>query len=188
MPEITETIYVKNAAEWRAWLEKNHDKKSEIWLILPKKASGKPKILYNDSVEEALCFGWIDSTAKTYSEEASVQRFTPRKNNKYFSQQNIERLRVLKEDGKLLPEVEKTVQPFLDREFVFPQDIINRLKKNPDAWSFFNSQSDAYKRIRIGYVEELRKNEEEFERRLNNLIKKSAEGKTIGYGGIDKYY
>ena len=75
MPDITDTLYVTTPAEWRAWLEKNHDSAREIWLIYPKKASGKPRIVYNDAVEEALCFGWIDSTIKKFGEDASAQRY-----------------------------------------------------------------------------------------------------------------
>ena len=67
--KISKSLYVTNGKQWRLWLKKNHSKEKEIWLIFPNKASGKPRIPYNDAVEEALCFGWIDSTIKKYDTE-----------------------------------------------------------------------------------------------------------------------
>ena len=67
--EITQTLYVTNPKEWRAWLEKHYKTENEIWLVYYKKHTGKPRIEYNDAVEQALCFGWIDSTAKSLGEE-----------------------------------------------------------------------------------------------------------------------
>ena len=66
--EIGKTLYVKDRDKWRRWLEKNHAKASEIWLIYYRKSSGKPRVSYNDAIEEALCFGWIDSIAKPIDE------------------------------------------------------------------------------------------------------------------------
>ena len=88
--EIGNTLYVSERTVWRAWLEKHFDTEVEIWLIYPKKDAGKPRILYNDAVEEALCFGWIDSIVKSLDEESSVQRFSPRKvnNRKIFTAQH----------------------------------------------------------------------------------------------------
>lgn len=188
MPEITETLYVSTAAEWRAWLSANYQTRDEIWLILPHKDTGRTKIPYNDAVEEALCFGWIDSTVKSYGADASVQRFTPRKNTNRYSQQNKERLRLLSREGKLLPDIEKAVQPVLHEEFIFPTDIIAALKANPEAWKHYQTFSDTYKRIRVAYVDERRSRPELFEKALANFIQKTAQGKQIGYGGIDKYF
>ena len=75
--DITKTLYVTDRRDWRAWLRKHYKTEPEIWLIYPKKASGKPRIEYNDAVEEALCFGWIDSILKKLDEERTVQRFSP---------------------------------------------------------------------------------------------------------------
>ena len=76
--EIGKTLYVANRREWRAWLRKNYKKERDIWLIYYKKDSGKPRIPYNDAVEEALCFGWIDSIIKKMDAERFVQRFSKR--------------------------------------------------------------------------------------------------------------
>ena len=74
MIEISNTLYVSNRKDWRAWLRKNHQKKKEIWLVYFKKHTGKPRIQYSDAVEEALCYGWIDSTVKRIDDEKYAQK------------------------------------------------------------------------------------------------------------------
>src|SRR5215813_11291681 len=109
MPDISQTLYVTSRDEWRRWLEAHYQSAKEIWLVLPRQATGKPRIVYNDAVEEALCFGWIDSTVKTLNKDATVQRFSRRNPKGSYSQPNIERLRALQTAGKLLPVVTETV-------------------------------------------------------------------------------
>lgn len=189
MPEITETLYVTDPKKWRAWLEKNYGKKSDVWLIFPKKASGKPRISYNDAVEQALCFGWIDSIQKPFDVDSTVQRFSPRKTKGKYSQPNIERLRHLAETKQLKPFVLEQVKPELEREFVFPKDIMQALRKNKAAYAFFKSTSPVYQRIRVAYVDDVRgRRPEDFKKRLANFIKANEQNNLIGYGGIDKYY
>jgi uncharacterized protein YdeI (YjbR/CyaY-like superfamily) len=182
------TLYVTNRKDWRAWLEKNFDKEKEVWLVFPKKASGKPRISYNDAVEEALCFGWIDSRVKTLDEERFVQRFSPRKPKSGFSQANKERLRWLLKEKLLHPSMEDTARKVLEKKFVFPPDIITAIKADKTAWKNYQNFSSAYKRIRIAYIDAARKRPEEFRKRLANFIKKTKENKQIGFGGIEKYY
>ena len=126
--EIGETLYLSEREAWRAWLADNYDKKEEIWLIYPHKDTGKPRILYNDAVEEALCFGWIDSTVKSLDDHNSVQRFSPRKPISSYSQQNIERLKWLAENKLLLPSIEEEVRLVLAKKVVFPEDILEAIK------------------------------------------------------------
>ncbi|MEW5941028.1 MAG: hypothetical protein AB1750_15280, partial [Chloroflexota bacterium] len=76
---ITQTLYVTKRKNWRDWLRKHYKTEKEIWLIYPKKETGKSRIAYNDAVEEALCFGWIDSLVKKLDDDHTVQRFSPRK-------------------------------------------------------------------------------------------------------------
>jgi len=87
--EISQTIYIIHRKDWRAWLKQNYKTEKEIWLVYPKKATGKPCIEYNDAVEEALCFGWIDSIVKKLDEEHTVQRFSPRKLKSKYSQASL---------------------------------------------------------------------------------------------------
>ena len=95
------TLYVIDRSQWRKWLIKNHNKEKEIWLIYYRKASGKPRIPYNDAVEEALCYGWIDSTVKGMDEERFAQRFTPRRSTSVLSEMNRERIRRLIKGKKM---------------------------------------------------------------------------------------
>jgi len=78
--KVTKKLYVTNRKEWRNWLEENYSTAKEIWLVYYKKHTGKPRIPYDDAVEEALCFEWIDSTVKRFDDEKYFQRYTPRKN------------------------------------------------------------------------------------------------------------
>ncbi len=99
--KVGKMLYVTKRDKWREWLEKFHDKEKEIWLVFYRKDSGKPIIPYNDAVEEALCFGWIDSIEKGIDHERFAQRFTPRKPKSQWSETNKERARRLIKDGKM---------------------------------------------------------------------------------------
>jgi uncharacterized protein YdeI (YjbR/CyaY-like superfamily) len=182
------TLYVKSRNQWRRWLSKNFDKEKEIWLVFPKKTSGIKRIAYNDAVEEALCFGWIDSTAKKLDEKNTIQRFTPRNPRSTYSQANKERIKWLYSKNLLHPSVKQAVKYMLGEKFIFPEDIIQAIKKDKIAWINFNKCSPSYKRIRMAYIDGARKRPEEFKKRLYNFIEKIKNNKTIGYGGIDKYY
>lgn len=186
--EITQTLHVTEPGEWRAWLEEHYKTESEIWLMYYKKHTGQPRIEYNDAVEQALCFGWIDSIVKKLDEERSAQRFSPRKSKSGYSQANIERLRVLVAQGKVIDEVLESLEDVLEQEFVFPPDILEAIKEDKQAWENYQNFSDTYKRIRVAYIEGARKRPKEFQKRLNYFIKMTRENKQIGFGGIEKYY
>ena len=94
-------LHVTEREEWRDWLKKYHKSEKEVWLVFYKKHTGKPRISYNDSVEEALCFGWIDSTVRRIDEDRFAQRFSVRNPKTPYSQSNQERLRKLIEQGKV---------------------------------------------------------------------------------------
>lgn len=185
---ITKTLYVTNKTDWRKWLEKHYETEPDIWLIFYKKDSGKPRIPYNDAVEEALCFGWIDSSVKGIDTEKYAQRFSPRKPKSSYSQANKERLRRLIKEGKVVKEVMETVQTVLDDTYSVPQDIINTIKENKAAWKNYQKFSDEYKHIRIAFIEGARKRPEEFKKRLQYFIAMTAKNKQFGFGGIEKYY
>jgi len=187
--EIGETLYLVNRNEWRSWLEANFESSDEIWLIYPKKSSGKARIVYNDAVEEALCFGWIDSIIKSLDENHSVQRFSPRREStKTYSQPNKERLKWLLQHGMVHASLEEAAREAVKDEFEFPKDILEAIRQNESAWLHFQSFSAAYQRIRLAYIESARERPEEFEKRLANFLKKTEAGKQIGFGGIDKYF
>ena len=182
-------LNITTRAEWRNWLENNFDTKQEVWLVYAKKSTGKQRIQYNDAVEEALCFGWIDSTNKTLDNDHTIQRFTPRKPKSSYSQPNIERLKRLAENNLIHSSILKTVDEIIPQEFVFPQDILDEIKRDKTVWNNYIKFSESYKRIRVAYIDSARKRPEEFTKRLTNFIQKTRENKLItGFGGIDKYY
>ena len=153
------------------------------------KEAKEPCVSYNDAVEEALCFGWIDGQAGTLDEMHRTRRFTPRRPNSPYSRPNIERLIWLDSMGLINPKIKPLVKGVIGEPYVFPKDILDKLKKDEDAWRNFISFSEPYKRIRIAYIDAARKRPQEFQKRLDNFAKMTKENKLIiGYGGIDKYY
>ena len=183
------TFYAENREQWRAWLSENFMREKEIWFVFPMSGSGEVGVSYNDAVEEALCFGWIDSTAKNLDEHHSARRFTPRKAGSPYSRPNIERLSWLEERGMIHPSVRESVLPIINAPYVFPEDILDAIRADGRAWENYQSFTEAYKRIRIAYIDAARHRPEEFRKRLSSFISKTREGRLIsGYGGVDKYY
>jgi uncharacterized protein YdeI (YjbR/CyaY-like superfamily) len=97
---MSEELYVSNRDAWRAWLEENHDVKREVWLIYYRKHTGKPSIAYDYSVEEALCFGWVDSIIKKLDDEKFARKFTPRKSRSRWSEANRKRVEKMIRGGE----------------------------------------------------------------------------------------
>jgi len=188
-PEENKLLYVTTRQEWCAWLKKHYKSEKDIWLVYYKKNSGKPRISYNDAVEEALCFGWIDSIIKTIDNDRFAQRFSVRKAKSQYSQANKERLRTLVKQGKVVKEVLTTLGDALNEEaFEIPQDIIKALKTSKEAWKNFQLFSPAYRRIRIAFIDGARNRPQEFEKRLRYFIRMTEKNKQFGFGGIEKHY
>ena len=184
-----ELFYARDRGEWREYLESRFETSDEIWFVFPTKASGEKCVSYNDAVEEALCFGWIDGRAGTLDGNHHIRRFTPRRQGSPYSRPNIERLIWLDERGMIHPKVRESVLPIIRAPFVFPEDIMDALKADSVVWENYKAFSDPYKRIRIAYIDAARKRPKEFRKRLDNFIEKTREGKKItGYGGVEKYY
>lgn len=182
-------FYTSDRSEWRAYLETHFETASEVWFVFPTKDSGEPSLSYNDAVEEALCFGWIDGRAGTLDEKHHIRRFTPRRKGSPYSRPNIERLIWLDEHDRIHPSVRESVREVIREPFVFPTDIIATLKQDETVWKNYQTFSDPYKRIRVAYIDAARKRPEEFRKRRNSFIEKTRAGKLIsGYGGIEKYY
>ncbi len=182
-------LYCADRQQWRDWLAAHFETEREVWFVFPTKASGEKGVSYNDAVEEALCFGWIDGKAGTLDETHQLRRFTPRRRGSAYSQPNIERLRLLDAQGLIHPKVRASVEALLAAPFVFPEDILDALRQDETVWRNYLAFPEPYKRIRVAYVDAARKRPAEFEKRLASFIKKTRENKRIvGYGGIGKYY
>lgn len=187
--QVSAPFYARCREEWRDHLSKIYRREREVWLVFPSKASGEESVSYNDAVEEALCFGWIDGQAGTLDASHGVRRFTPRRKGSAYSRPNIERLLWLEGQGMLIPEVQEQVHELIHSPFVYPQDIMEAMQEDSVVWENYQRFSESYKRIRIAYIDGARKRPKEFGKRLHSFIQKTREGKIItGYGGIEKYY
>jgi uncharacterized protein YdeI (YjbR/CyaY-like superfamily) len=185
--EISKILNVKTRNEWRSWLKKNYKSQKEIWLIFQNKSSGKTGITYEEAVEEALCFGWIDSIVKKTEQHSRVQRFTPRNPKSSYSQLNTERLKRLIRKKKVIAEVRKSLGDLENEKFVFPFDIIDEIRKNYETWKNYQKFSEAYKRIRVAFIDGARKRPDVFKQRLKYFIKMTEKNKQYGIQGIEKY-
>jgi uncharacterized protein YdeI (YjbR/CyaY-like superfamily) len=181
--EIGKTLRAATRKTWRTWLAKNHASKQEIWLVYPLKHTGKRRLPYNDAVEEALCFGWIDSIVKKLDAEHVAQRFTPRRSAKSdLSETNKERVRRLIRAGLMTPAGLAKIQTRMDEPFVIPADIVRALKKDATTWKNFQAFPEWYQRIRIGFIEATRQQGrlEAFQTRLAYFLKMTARNKRFG--------
>ena len=193
MPERNEKkiVYCHEREEWRRWLSIHFESESEVWFVFPNISSGERGVSYNDAVEEALCFGWIDGQAGRLDELHQLRRFTPRRKGSPYSQPNIERLILLDKEGLIHPKVRANseVEKAIRTPFLFPADILAEIRADEVAWANYQGFSESYKRIRVAYIDAARKRPEEFQKRLRNFIEKTRENKLIvGYGGVEKYY
>jgi len=184
--EITKTFYASERETWRAWLKEHYKSEKEIWLVYYRKQAGKPRISYNDAVEEALCFGWIDSTVKAIDADRIAQKFSPRRAGSAYSQPNKERLRRLIRRGKVIKGIAASVGDILADEFAFPADILIELKANKRAWDNFRGYSGSYQRIRVAFIDTARRRPGEYEKRLHHFIRMTERNKQYGYG-IETY-
>lgn len=176
--EVTTTYKAIDRTAWRSWLEQHHATTKEIWLLFDDVPESST-ISYLDAVEEAICFGWIDSVQKRFSTQERAQRFTPRKKRSNWTELNKERARRLIR-LEMMTDAGFATLPDLNTKFEVPKDIVEALKAEPDAWSNFLTFPDLYRRVRIGYIEEMRKNRSEFERRLRNFVNKTTHNQMFG--------
>ncbi len=171
-------------------MKSNHVKAKEIWLVYYKKHTGKPSIDYTDSVEEALCFGWIDGLKRRLDEERYVHRFTPRKPGSRWSSLNIRLARKMIEEGKMtqagllafnqrVSYDERILKARDTNEIHLTPEIEQTLKANKKAWENFNSLAPSYKKQYVGWLISAKKQETR-QRRLEEAIKLLAENKKLG--------
>ncbi|MEK6256062.1 MAG: YdeI/OmpD-associated family protein, partial [Chloroflexota bacterium] len=191
LTDTMNTLVAKNRSEWRAWLSSNHDQVSEIWLVYYKKASGKTSIAYNESVEEALCYGWVDSIIKTIDEEKYARKFTPRKPDSQWSESNIKRVEamiaagLMTEHGMALVEAAKSSgswdNPVTPPKFgdELPQEFLAALDENKKAKNFFESLSKTYQKQYIGWIVSAKRAETR-QKRIRESITLLEQGQKLG--------
>ena len=174
-------LKAKNREELRLWLENNYETKKECWVIVKR---GKPQnddtFWYIDAVEEALCFGWIDSTVKKLDNGITIQRLSPRKKGSIWSELNKERCRRMEKLGKMTQAGKKVLPDMSEKGFNIDIDILEALKKDEIVWANFHKFPSLYQRVRIDTIQIKKKNPPLFQKRLEKLIENTKKG--IMYG------
>lgn len=170
---------IRTRADFRQWLIENHDTQKECWIAVKRgKTPPEDALWYLDAVEEALCFGWIDSTLKNV-DGVSLQRFGKRTKNSYWSELNKGRCRRLEKLG-LMTDSGRAACPHLDTEFVIIPEVLQAFQANPVAWANFNTFPPLYQRVRLDNIQRNKAYPQVFESRLNKLIEASERGELIG--------
>lgn len=180
--------FFKTPSDLRKWFEANHASAAELWVGYYKKDSGKPSITWPQSVDEALCFGWIDGIRKSIDDLSYKIRFTPRKPRSIWSAVNIKRAQELLEQGLMQPsglkafaareENRSGIYSYEQRSPELADQYAKKLKKDLAAWKFFQAQPPSYRKAANWYVLSAKKEETRL-KRLDNLIEYSAQGQRI---------
>ena len=184
MPAM-KTLDIRTRAAWRAWLAKHHATVSEVWLVFHKAHTGKPSIEYDASVEEALCYGWVDSLIKRLDEDRYARKFTPRKADSKWSPSNRRRYAQLKAAGRLAPAGEKrqptgrNVYAAVPDVSTVPADVAKALEAAPKAWTYFQSLPPSHRRRYLLWIVTA-KQEETRQRRLKEAVRLLLRGKELG--------
>ncbi|MCX6817257.1 MAG: YdeI/OmpD-associated family protein [Candidatus Aenigmarchaeota archaeon] len=180
--ETKGTFYASDRRAWRKWLEANHARRKEVWLIYYKKGTGKARIPYDDAVEEALCFGWIDGQIKRLDTERFMQRFCPRRKRSVWAESNINRVKKMIKLGKMTPAGlekfachEKTRVPSL---VGMPNDVEKALKADKKAWENFRNFPPSHRKHFLWWVISSRRPETR-RRRIAELVKRASENRKL---------
>lgn len=183
-----EVKFFKTPAEFRAWLEKHHATERELWVGYYKKGSGRQSITWPESVDEALCYGWIDGIRKSVDEESYANRFTPRRPRSIWSAVNIGRVEELTREGRMRPEGLKAfeartenrsaIYAYEQRGPELPEPYAKKLRRDKAAWKFFQAQTASYRKLASWWVASAKKEETRL-KRLEKLIEDSAAGRTL---------
>jgi uncharacterized protein YdeI (YjbR/CyaY-like superfamily) len=184
-----ETRFFSTPAEFRAWLAENHATATEIGVIFHRKASGLPSMTWSDAVDQALCFGWIDSIARRLDETSRVQRFTPRKPKSNWSAVNCAKVEQLTAQGMMTPaglaafarreEARSGVYSYENRHLAaLDHEREAAFRADPGAWEFFTKQPPSYRQTSIYWVMNAKRDETR-SRRLRQLIDASAHGRRL---------
>ena len=180
-------IYFATPTKFRAWLEKNHDRKTELVVGFYKKGSGKPSMTWPEAVDEALCFGWIDGVRHSVDDERYTNRFTPRRRGSNWSSVNVKRVRELTREGKMTP---AGLKAFVARKqsagYSYEQRDAARLaptderrfRADAKAWTFFQARAPSYRKAAIWWIASAKKPETR-RKRLDQLIADSRRGRTV---------
>ena len=174
-------------ADWRSWLAAHHDREAEIWLVYNKRHTGEPRMEYDDAVEEALCFGWIDSIVRTIDEDRYAQKFTPRRAKSKWSELNRRRFAKMVAEGKMTaaglakspPEREEGAVAKPPASDSVPEYIEAGLRASGVAWVNFSQLAPSHRRMYVRWLEDAKK-EETRRKRLAEAIGLLEQNKKLG--------
>lgn len=170
---MDEFLVFESARKWRAWLSRNHDKKKEALLVFFKKHTGKVPMTYEEALGEALCFGWVDGKLKRLDDRKHVIRFTPRRKKSLWSDANKVRAKTLIEEGRMTPAGRAALPESLEvlpkDPLRIPADLADALARNSEAKSFFESLTENYQRMYVGWLTSAKRDETRV-RRLGQLL------------------
>lgn len=179
-------IFFENSQAFRRWLEENHTTGKELIVGYYKVSTGKPSMSWSDSVDQALCFGWIDGIRRSIDEESYCIRFTPRNPKSIWSAVNIKKAEQLIASGQMTPaglklfemrkEEKAEVYTYENKVETFPPEVEERFKQNEKAWAFFSKQAPSYRKAVIYWIMSA-KQKATFEKRLAQLIDSCEKGK-----------
>src|SRR5947199_1896775 len=180
--------FFKSPSAFRKWLAANHSTAKELWVGFYKKSSGKPSITWPESVDEALCFGWIDGLRKSIDEDSYMIRFSPRKPASIWSAMNIRNAERLIKEGRMQPaglkayrtrkENRSGIYSYEQRSPELVEPYLGELKRNEKAWEFFQAQPPGYRKTMNWWIVSAKKEETRL-KRLEQLIEESAQGRRI---------
>lgn len=179
--------YFKTQSDFRKWLERNHTSADELWVGFYKVGSGKPSITWKQSVDEALCFGWIDGIRRSIDERSYKIRFTPRRPGSNWSKVNTQRVWELKQCGRMQPaglkafdtgRAKKRDYSYEEKERVVDAGVVKAIKAEPAAWEYWQTQPPWYQRTASFWVISAKKDETR-QRRLARLIDDCVHGRRI---------
>ena len=179
------TLDVPTLEQWRNWLADHHSTESEVWLVFHKRHTGRPSIAYHDALDEALCFGWVDSLVKRLDEARYARKFTPRKSDSKWSTVNRKRYAQLKASGRLMPAglnrapTDRSYAPPRPSTSTIPEYIQEALQKSQAAGRNFESLAPSYRRNYIGWIDSAKQQETKV-RRLRQAIELLVAGKKLG--------
>ena len=179
------TLDARTPERWREWLADHHNSESEVWLVFHKRLSGQPSIAYQDAVDEALCFGWVDSLIKRLDDARYARKFTPRKPDSKWSTSNRKRYAQLKASGRLMPAglnrppTNRSGDAPRPSPSQVPQYIQEALRSCPAAWNCFKALAPSSRRMYIGWIDSA-KHPETRMRRMKEAISLLAAGKKLG--------
>lgn len=183
-PGTLKTCAARTRKQWRHWLAKHHASQSEVWLVFNKRHTGRPSVSYDDAVEVALCFGWIDSVIRRLDDERYARKFTPRKADSRWSTANRRRYAALQARGLLAPAGVKRAPTARTGDAPRPSKTVPRyieqaVRANPAAWGYFRRLAPSYRLMYIGWIDSAKRQETK-ERRLREAIALLGAGKKLG--------